>query len=54
MFYTHRPLEWEAQVEEWFPGRLKRLKKRALGEVKKPVWAEVLKELRGMPWNMGA
>ena len=50
MFYTHHPLEWEAVVEGWFPGRLASLRKLALAAHPKPDYDVILaglKELRG-------
>lgn len=48
MKYTFRPLEWEAWVEERFPGRLVQLKQRALVGVAKVDYAAVCDALRAL------
>ena len=47
VFYTYRPLEWESWVDERFPGRLTRLKRRALGPIKKPDLEGIVRGLGG-------
>jgi len=44
--YTFRPLEWEAWIEERFPGRLAELKARALAGVAHVDYGEVLEQIR--------
>jgi 5-methylcytosine-specific restriction endonuclease McrA len=46
VFYTHRPIEWEAWVEERFPGRLSVLKAQALAAHEHPDYDAVCESLR--------
>jgi 5-methylcytosine-specific restriction endonuclease McrA len=41
VFYTHRPLEWDATIEERWPGRLALLKVQALATYVRPDYEEI-------------
>lgn len=46
VYFTHRPIEWEAWVEERFPGRLATLKAQALAAHPTPDYEAICAELR--------
>ena len=46
VFYTHRPIEWEAWVEERFPGRLAVLKAQALAAHEHPDYEAICEQFR--------
>ena len=47
-YFTHRPLEWQAWIDEQFPGRWDWLRKKAL-QYPKVDWRREVEVLRGLP-----